>query len=203
MKNPDAEKDIIKAARKVFYEKGFDKATMRDIASEANTNLAMVNYYFRSKENLFYMIFDETMVNFLNGIIGVIEDKQTCLEEKIKTIIYGYFDVFKENKYIPSFLMGELIRNPDKVSIRIKNNLDKFKLLATLDKILKKENEKGNIKQIQGFTVFIQILSLVFFPIISKPVYKEILNFNSVELEEYIEEHKKSAVRMIMANMKK
>ena len=37
----NTEQDIIEAAQKVFQEKGFKEATMRDIASEANINMAM------------------------------------------------------------------------------------------------------------------------------------------------------------------
>ncbi|WP_432327483.1 TetR family transcriptional regulator [Mucilaginibacter sp. P25] len=50
---------ILNAARSIFTKKGFLATTVRDIATEANTNVASVNYYFRSKENLFEFIMDE------------------------------------------------------------------------------------------------------------------------------------------------
>jgi len=55
----NTEQDIILAAQKVFQEKGYKEATMRDIAAEANINMAMVHYYFRCKENLFFLVLDE------------------------------------------------------------------------------------------------------------------------------------------------
>ncbi|MEG2337266.1 MAG: helix-turn-helix domain-containing protein, partial [Bacteroidales bacterium] len=54
------EKEIITIAKKVFLEKGYMGATMRDIAQEAHINLAMLNYYFGSKDKLFDIIFEET-----------------------------------------------------------------------------------------------------------------------------------------------
>ena len=42
--NRNTEQDIIEAARKVFQEKGYKEATMRDIAAEANINMAMLHY---------------------------------------------------------------------------------------------------------------------------------------------------------------
>ena len=48
---------ILEAATKVFNEKGYDGTTVQDIADAANTTKSMVNYYFRSKEKLFGVVF--------------------------------------------------------------------------------------------------------------------------------------------------
>ena len=53
----NTELKIKEAAKKVFLERGFDGAKLRHIAEEAGTTMAMVNYYFRSKEQLFQSIF--------------------------------------------------------------------------------------------------------------------------------------------------
>ncbi|MBP8606109.1 MAG: CerR family C-terminal domain-containing protein [Phycisphaerae bacterium] len=44
---------LLDAATKVFAEKGFHNTTIHDICNEAHSNIASVNYYFRSKENLY------------------------------------------------------------------------------------------------------------------------------------------------------
>lgn len=44
---------LLEAARGLFAERGFHNATVRDIASRAHTNLASINYYFRSKDDLY------------------------------------------------------------------------------------------------------------------------------------------------------
>nr|WP_062336978.1 TetR family transcriptional regulator [Herbidospora sakaeratensis] len=49
----DTRGEIITAARGVFAEKGFDKATVRGIAREANVDPALVHHYFDTKEGLF------------------------------------------------------------------------------------------------------------------------------------------------------
>ena len=50
------EEKIKEAARIVFHQKGFAATRTRDIAEEANINLALLNYYFRSKAKLFEII---------------------------------------------------------------------------------------------------------------------------------------------------
>ena len=57
---------IICAARTLFVKKGLKGTTMRNIAATSGTNVAMVNYYFRSKNNLFDAILDEAF-NVLAG----------------------------------------------------------------------------------------------------------------------------------------
>ena len=47
------EEKIIDAAREIFFEKGYNGATMRDIASKAEVNLALLHYYYRTKEKIF------------------------------------------------------------------------------------------------------------------------------------------------------
>ncbi|MBE1588606.1 TetR family transcriptional regulator [Nonomuraea angiospora] len=49
----DTRGEILAAARKVFGEKGFDKATVRGIAREANVDPALVHHYFETKEGMF------------------------------------------------------------------------------------------------------------------------------------------------------
>ncbi|MEV6032655.1 TetR family transcriptional regulator [Nonomuraea sp. NPDC052116] len=49
----DTRGEILAAARKVFAEKGFDKATVRGIAREANVDPALVHHYFETKEGMF------------------------------------------------------------------------------------------------------------------------------------------------------
>jgi len=47
---------LLEAAGEVFSEKGYDKATIRDIVRRAQTNLNAVNYHFRDKEQLYIAV---------------------------------------------------------------------------------------------------------------------------------------------------
>lgn len=50
---PDTRAEILQAARVVFAEKGYDRATVRAIASAAHVDPAMIHHYFGTKDQLF------------------------------------------------------------------------------------------------------------------------------------------------------
>ncbi|MBS1688702.1 MAG: TetR/AcrR family transcriptional regulator, partial [Bacteroidetes bacterium] len=86
-KNSSTEEKIKEAARKVFLQKGYAATRTRDIAEEAGYNLALLNYYFRSKEKLFDIIMVETMQNFLHSVKEILRDEQTSLQEKLELLV--------------------------------------------------------------------------------------------------------------------
>ena len=55
--NIDLRDILLDAAEELFSEKGFNAASVRDITSRAGCNVAAVNYYFNSKDNLYTEVF--------------------------------------------------------------------------------------------------------------------------------------------------
>ncbi len=51
--NPDTRESILAAAREAFAERGFDKASIRAIATAAGVDPALVHHYFGTKDKLF------------------------------------------------------------------------------------------------------------------------------------------------------
>jgi AcrR family transcriptional regulator len=51
-KQEETRKKVIKAASELFNELGYENISMREIAKRAEINLASINYYFESKQNL-------------------------------------------------------------------------------------------------------------------------------------------------------
>lgn len=51
--NPDTRSQILDAAREVFGEAGYDRATMREIAGRAGVDPALIHHYFDNKDTLY------------------------------------------------------------------------------------------------------------------------------------------------------
>ncbi len=181
-KDGNTEQNIIAAAQKVFQEKGYKEATMRDIAAEANINMAMVHYYFRSKENLFYLVLDEAFKQLVGEIVNVLKNDNLDIFAKIRTIVQEYITFFSEKPYLPQFLMGEVIRNPESIGKRMEKDINLHSVYRTFSEQLKKEFEKGTVKQISPLSLLLNIISLCVFPAIVKPM---ILEMDDTEINEF------------------
>ncbi len=64
----DKQVDILLAAERLFAIKGFDGTSVRDIANEANVNVAMINYYFGSKDKLLDTFFEWRVPDFMINV---------------------------------------------------------------------------------------------------------------------------------------
>ncbi len=55
-KNLSLKENILKSARELFLDKGYEKTSMRDIAKKAKVSLGSVVYHYNSKDNLMYEV---------------------------------------------------------------------------------------------------------------------------------------------------
>jgi AcrR family transcriptional regulator len=64
----DIEPRIVRAARARFLIEGVDGASLRAIASDARTNIGMIYYYFKTKDDLFFAVVEETYSRLLDDL---------------------------------------------------------------------------------------------------------------------------------------
>jgi len=71
---PETKLKILKAAEKLFAEKGFDGARVDDIAENAGVNKALIYYYFKSKRDVLDELFNRLIEDFTELTYGIIEE---------------------------------------------------------------------------------------------------------------------------------
>ncbi|MCK9155933.1 MAG: TetR family transcriptional regulator [Paludibacteraceae bacterium] len=177
----DTENKIKEAARKLFREKGYAATRTRNIAEDAGINLALLNYYFKSKEQLFKIIMMEEFEKFFNALFVNINNKEMPLREKLITIAKQYFATMKEEQELPTFIISEVHVNPEYILdfLLLKKNLMKSHLLAQFREIGYSEDEILN--------KILNLLSLILFPFISKPVYTKVFDFDEEHYLKFME----------------
>ncbi|HUI88988.1 MAG TPA: TetR/AcrR family transcriptional regulator [Anaerolineales bacterium] len=79
---------ILEAVVTCIEKHGIDKVTTRKIAQEAGTNIASINYYFRSKDALISAALAMTIKHMTEDILAVMEDAQQPFEEVLKSVFY-------------------------------------------------------------------------------------------------------------------
>ena len=80
---------IFEVAEKLFAENGYDGTSIRTIAKEANINIAMISYYFGSKEKLLEQLLNYKTADFTQELEHILETSQDYFVkiEEIVTLI--------------------------------------------------------------------------------------------------------------------
>jgi AcrR family transcriptional regulator len=85
----DSRQALLEAAKKVFAEKGFEGATVKDLADAAKVNVSLVSYYFGGKDGLYR----ECLVDFaeerVQTIVRILKPAQSRDEFKTRIMMFG------------------------------------------------------------------------------------------------------------------
>jgi TetR/AcrR family transcriptional regulator len=106
----DKKDHILDVAERVFSELGYDGASTRTISGEAGVNMAMLNYYFGSKEGLFLAIFNRKINSFKELLQGLGNDENLTTWQKIEKYIDLYAERVVNNNCFQKMLYQELAR---------------------------------------------------------------------------------------------
>ncbi len=188
-KEPTTEESIINAAEEVFLTNGVTRTTMSMIATQAKISRTSLNYYYRSKEQLFNIVFSRIIGSkIIPSLTNLIESEITILE-KIKNFIDEYIDLVISNPSIPVFLIMELQREPGPIiEIFGQMNLNIKKLKNQIDHEIK----TGLIKQFNLEDLYTNVMGMSIFPLLSKPVLMEhIFNKKDDEFLDFFENRKR------------
>lgn len=178
---------ILEAAKKVFQNKGYGAARTRDIAAEAGINLALLNYYFRSKQYLFKIIMYDSFKNFVGVVFSVVTDESLSLEEKIKRVVNGYTDLLIKEPEIATFILTELRNHPEDL---IKVIQPDILMNSSLMKQFKEAQENGTVKQTEFIHFMVNTVSLTVFPFVGMPIVKMLGAAANKSFEEIINERR-------------
>ena len=90
---------ILETAERLFAMHGFHGASVRDIAQGADVNVAMISYYFGSKERLIESIFLKRILDVKTGLDELIKNKDLAPLEKMNRLIDLFVDRISERPY--------------------------------------------------------------------------------------------------------
>jgi AcrR family transcriptional regulator len=81
---------ILEAAEKLFASQGFHGTSVRDIAHEADVNIAMISYYFGSKEKLIEAIFLKRIFAWRQTLEGILKDASRSFVNRFDSLVDTY-----------------------------------------------------------------------------------------------------------------
>ena len=98
--------EILKHATEVFYERGYEGASMRDLSRATGMSLAGLYYYFESKERLLYLIQKDTFTTIVERLKERLQNVSDP-EQRIRILIRNHLEYFLANQKAMKVLSHE------------------------------------------------------------------------------------------------
>jgi AcrR family transcriptional regulator len=187
-KEPSTEQRIKEAATKLFTHKGFAATRTRDIADEAGINLALLNYYFRSKQKLFDLVMMENFQQFIKGITVNFMDETLSFEQRIERIVAAYVDMLTRLPDLPMFILNEIRGNPSKIAAKLQTEIAPMRQNMFNQLIASNEAGKTNL---EPFHFIANLIGLTVFPFVGRPILQRVTGVTDEQFQQYMQDRKK------------
>jgi AcrR family transcriptional regulator len=192
---------IIESALKLFIAKGFEGTSVREIASDAGVNVAMINYYFVSKEKLFESVV-EYRASFLQGIFTeLVNNTKLTPIEKIDIVIDQTIERKFSNSEFHHLLHRELsLEHRPQLRNAISDIL--LKNMKQVKKIIQNGIKDGVFKPVDIELTLTTMLGTIHYLLTSDTMCRKILDkkegfraFQNKQLKKRLSEHTKQLMR--------
>ena len=176
----DKQIEILQVAEQLFADEGFDGTSIRDIAKKANVNIAMISYYFGSKEKMLEAL-----------VLNRISDMRLQLEnlynenippfDKVDKMVELYITRINKNHRIYQIILFEFSTKKRELNFESftemkKNNLETFK------NIIKEGQDSGEFQQDINVALLPPVIMGTYFQFHqNKPFYMKILDLKTEE----------------------
>lgn len=175
---------------------------MEDIAKEAGINRALLHYYFRTKDRMFDLVFEQRIREFFVGLAQIIS-RPLPLFDKIRAIVEHDINMILAQPDLPIFIMQELTQNPERLIAVAKNSgIGPATMMKTYRAQVKEAVDKKLIRPIEGGQLLINIMSLCVYPFVAKPMIKAVQDLDDDQFEKMIKKRKQEVPEFIIDAIK-
>lgn len=195
------EQIILEAAEQEFLEKGFAGAKTTSIAKRAGVNHAMIHYYFRTKENLFTMVFQQK-IRILAESFSQSFNEELSFFDQLKLAIGTHFDFIAANPRLLFFVYGEIITNDRRKKMLVQSVFPKLKgIVKRLKDGIDAEVENGTIRFIRPTELLMNIIALNAITFLAMPLL-QIIKRNNKEVEKLLKQRRENNIQFIINGLK-
>lgn len=187
----DQTQELIKETTKnLFFVKGKFDATTQEIADEAGVNRTLINYYFRSRDNLVQIVFEEAQ-KVEREKSELIMNSDLPFKLKIAQFIEESLATSLQYPYLETYIVSQINKgNCQKKDIE-EDDLQK------LYRDIEEEMESGNIEKMKPVHFVLNMIALLVFPSAIRPLFMENMNINDEEFDKLIAERKDIILNML------
>jgi len=197
MEYNEKQKQILCVAERLFSTKGFDGTSVRDIADDAGVNIAMISYYFGSKEKLMEALFAQRTTNIKVKVETLLSDNGTSPFEKVELLAEDIINKIINKQQFFKIMMCEQVINKNQVIMSLMKDLKK-KNLEEFNKLIKDGQQKGVFKKdIDVVLLMNMVIGSVSQMMLTADQYREFNGFTDLAEQEVFEQMKTSLTKNI------
>ncbi len=140
----DKRERILKAALKIFAQKGFYPARISDIAKEAGVAEGTIYIYFDSKEDLILSVFREKMGQWMERLSAMLSEAESS-KEKLRIIVSTHFSTLYNNPHLAQLVQVEL--RACSAFMRGGSAPEMRRYLRIIEEVLREGKERGEFRK--------------------------------------------------------
>ena len=197
MSNPakkDQTQELIKeTTKKLFFVQGRFDVTTQEIADEAGVNRTLINYYFRSRDNLVQVVSDEAH-KVEKEKSEIIMNSDLPFKEKIAKFVESSLQTSLQYPYLETYIVSQI--NNGSCHKRDVEKTDLKKLYRDIEK----EMDAENIEKIEPVQFLFNMISLLVFPSAARPLIKDNMMISDEEFDRLISQRKDIILNLLCKN---
>jgi AcrR family transcriptional regulator len=202
MEYKDKQIQIIETAERLFAQKGFAGTSVRDIAEEAGVNLAMISYYFGSKEKLMQALFEHRSVNVRMRIETLLKDESLLPMQRVEFLIEDYIDRSFQREPFYKIMTCEQLMEKNHFIIELLGEVKK-RNAQIVSELIVDGQEKGVFrKDVDVIFLLNTMVGTITQMLVSRQYYKEFHNLQNVPEDKFQEEFKQKLSKHIKSLFK-
>ncbi|GGH14325.1 TetR/AcrR family transcriptional regulator [Mucilaginibacter phyllosphaerae] len=191
IRDTGTEQLIKDTAMRIFFAEGKFNATTQDIADAAGVARTVINYYFRSKDALFKLVFKEAMDDTKRRLDEVLLSSMP-FKKKVVTFIDVFFIELNKYPYKESFMISEInsqsfVMPDDRHSAA----------LEPFFKEIKQAMDMGEVRKMLPINFVLNLFSLIAYPLLTRPLFKHMLEIPDAKFEQLMQERKKMILELL------
>lgn len=182
---------IIHSAEKLFANGGFDGTSVRDIAEEAGVNIAMISYYFGSKEKLMQAVFKERTAYIQQRVESLLQDDRLSPLEKFYSLADDYMERIIQKHHFHRIMTYEQMLEKNATVIEMIASVKKENS-ESITKLIKDGQKRGAFKKDIDVVMLMNVLiGTVTQTLVNKNYYRHHYNLQGLSDEALLEKLKK------------
>lgn len=177
----EKQRQILDAAEKLFAYKGFDGTSIRDIAKAAHVNIAMISYYFGSKEKLLHALFEDRTEQVRSRLKSVLEDETLEPMKKLGIVVDEYVERIWEKPRFFKVMINEQIFERNTLVTRLVKEMKKQNM-ELIDKLIKEGQKKKLFKKgVDTVLLTVTMTGVALQSMLNKEYHKEFHQYKEVD----------------------